>query len=80
MIVDNKELVIRGRFIKKVQLKSEWDVDIKEPEAFIKQIKNSKIKADIFTFMQRLPESRPKYNYQMIWDSRAAIPITTYDH
>lgn len=80
MIVDNKEIIITGRFIKKVQLKSEWDVDIKEPEAFIKQIKNSKIKADIFTFMQRLPESKPKYKYFMEWDSIAAIPITTYEY
>ena len=80
MMVDNKEIVIRGRFIKKAQLKAEWDEDIEDPETFIQKLKSSGVKADIFTFMQRLPESRPKYNYHMEWDSRAAIPISSYDN
>jgi len=80
MIVDNKEIVIIGKFIKTVQLKEEWDEDISNPEAFINRLKRDGVKADIFTFMQRLPESKPKYNYHMEWDSIAAIPITSYDN
>ena len=80
MMVDNKEIIIRGRFVKKAQLKAEWDEDIEDPETFIQKLKSSGVKADIFTFMQRLPESRPKYNYHMEWDSRAAIPISSYDN
>lgn len=79
MVVDGKEIKITGNLIKIAELKEDWDEDIEDPEAFIKSIKNSGVKADIFSFMQRLPESRPKYNYSMKWDSRAAIPITTYD-
>jgi len=29
--------------------------------------------------MQRLPDSKPKYNYYMEWDSIAAIPIKSYE-
>jgi len=80
MIVDDKEIKVTGKLVKIAELKEDWDEDIEDPEAFIKSLKSSGVKADIFTFIQRLPESRPKYNYQMEWDSIAAIPITTYEN
>jgi len=80
MIVDDKEIKVTGKLVKIAELKEDWDEDIEDPEAFIKGLKSSGVKADIFTFIQRLPESRPKYNYQMEWDSIAAIPITTYEN
>ena len=80
MFVDGKELVIKGRFVKIAELKEGWDEDIDDPEKFLGLLKRSKIKADIFTFMQRLPESKPKFKYHKEWDSIAAIPITTYDN
>lgn len=80
MVVNDKEIKVSGRIIKIAELKEEWDVDIENPETFIRDLKRNGIKADIFTFMQRLPESKPRFNYYMEWDSIAAIPITTYDH
>lgn len=80
MIVDGKEVKVTGKFVKIAQLKEDWDKDIEDPEAFIKSLKSSGVNADIFTFIQRLPESRPKYQYNMEWDSIAAIPITTYEN
>ena len=80
MMVDNKEVFIKGRLIKTAKLKEEWDEDIENPEAFLKSLKSSGVKGDIFTFIQKLPESRPKYNYYMEWDSIAAIPIVSHDY
>jgi len=80
MIVDNKEIIVKGRLIKTAEFKEDWDEDIENPEAFIKLLKSSGVKADIFTFMQRLPESKPRYKYYMEWDSLAAIPITSYEN
>jgi hypothetical protein len=80
VIVGNKEIRISGRIIKTAELKHEWDEDIDDPETFIKLLKSSGVKADIFTFIQRLPESKPKYGYYMEWDSIAAIPITSYEN
>jgi len=34
---------------------------------------------DLFTFMQRLPETSPKYDYPMESDNLAALRITTFD-
>lgn len=80
MIVDGKEIKVSGKLVKTAELKEEWDEDIADPEAFVKSLKESGLNANIFTFMQRLPESRPKYDYTMEWDSIAAIPVTTYDN
>ncbi len=80
MMVNNKNIAITGRSITTARLKEEWDEDIENPKSFIKKLKRSEIKADIFTFMQRLPESKPRYRFHMEWDSVAAIPITSYDN
>ncbi len=80
MIVDDREIIITGNYIKIGKIKEEWDEDIEDPKSFLEKIKDSGIKADIFTFMQRLPESKPKFSYYMEWDNVAALPITTYEN
>jgi len=42
-------------------------------------LQNSGTRIDLFTFMQRLPETTPKYNYPMEWDNFAVLPISTFD-
>jgi hypothetical protein len=51
---------------------------VRDPEAFISQLKASGLNADIFTFAQKLPDTAPKYSYHMEWDNLAVIPITTF--
>ncbi len=80
MILDDKEIKISAKFVRIAGFKEEWDEDIDDPQTFVAKLKNSGMKADLFTFMQQLPESRPKFRYYMEWDSIAAIPITTYDN
>jgi hypothetical protein len=65
---------------KVVSLEDEWYEDVKDPELVIQTLKNSDLKADIFTFWQRPPDLEPKYNYYMEWDSIAVLPIQSRDH
>jgi hypothetical protein len=80
MYINNDELVVSGHLVKIAKFRGEWDIDVDDPELAIKKIKNAGVKADIFTFIQRLPESKPKFDYCMEWDSCAAIPIVSYDY
>lgn len=80
ILVDNKEIIVRGKIIKTARIKDEWFGFVEEPEILIKKIKNSKIGVDIFTFRQRFPENKLKYNYHMEWENLAAIPISTYEN
>lgn len=80
ILVLNKEIVQTGKLVKIAKIKEEWDEDVENPESLIEKMKHIRPKIDIFTFMQRLPESKQKYDYYMEWDNVAAIPITTYDN
>lgn len=77
---DNYETTLTGKFIKIAHFKDEWYEDIGDPESFVKRLKENKVKADVFTFWQRLPDTTPKYSYYMEWDSIAALKISTFDH
>jgi hypothetical protein len=80
MIIEEKKIRIVGGFIKTVKLRDEWYGVIEDPESFIKALRQNRIKADIFTFWQKLPETEQKYNYYMEPNDLAAIPIESYDH
>lgn len=80
-ITINDNVVIAAGFLPRIaRLSEEWYKDIEEPETIIREIAKSGIKADIFTFWQRLPNIKPKYNYYMEWDNYAALPITNYSN
>ena len=51
-----------------------------DPEAVLEGLRNSGIRVDLFTFLQRLPETSPKYAYHMEWDNLAVLPVSTFDH
>ena len=79
--LDNVSLIIKGKIIKTILVKEEWDEEVINPEHMISTLKKSNIKADLFTFVQRLPASRPQYNYYyMEWESVAAIPIVSFEN
>lgn len=43
-------------------------------------LRKSGTRIDLFTFLQKLPDSKPKYDYPMEMDNLAAIPLTTFDN
>lgn len=71
-------LIIEGRFLKTVSVRDDWVIPIEDPEIAVSEIKKHKINADIFTFVQSLPDLQPKYPYYMEWDNIAAIRISTF--
>jgi len=79
-IISGKEIVVTGKFVTLGRIKEEWDVDVDNPALIIEQLKKSGLKVDLFTFIQRLPESKPMYSYPMEWDNVAALPITSYEN
>ena len=74
------DLEVSGKFLKTAKVAEEWYADVEDPEKIIKKIKDSKIKADIFTFWQRLPDTDPIYPYHMELDFIAALPVVSFDH
>ncbi len=78
--IEEKRIVKVGRFYKTAMPKDQWFEDIEDPESLIKKIKKSRMKADIFMFWQKLPETAPKFNYFHELFSLATLVVEDYDH
>jgi hypothetical protein len=51
-----------------------------DPAPLLDALRKCGTRIDVFTFLQRLPESSPKYAYPMEWDNLAVLPVSTFDH
>ena len=55
----------------------EREFSIDQP-SFVEALKQSGLKADIFTFAQKLPDIVPRHSFYFEWDNLAVIPITSF--
>jgi hypothetical protein len=78
-VVDGKELLVSGRFVKTVRVVGEAHMPLVDPVAIANQIRRSRLRADIFTFVQGVNDRTPKYAFQQQLVQIAVLPITTYD-
>ncbi len=77
MIVCDQDIRVQGRLLRMARLEGDKYKFLNDPERVVAGLKKS---VDIFTFMQKLPETSPKYNYPMEWDNLAVLEVTTFDH
>ena len=78
--IDKKDLVVTGKILRIAKIKEEWYEDVEDPALLIEYLKKTRLNADIFTFWQRLPDTKRKYNYYMEWDYIAALTIKDFNH
>jgi hypothetical protein len=82
MTINGKRIMIEGKALRVAKLdpwfQQEWFEDVENPEMLIDALQKSRDCPDILTFWQRLPDTEPRYPYQMERDSIAALPIKSY--
>jgi len=80
IVVRGHEIKIQGRLIRVVGLSADtfefWDDSI----AALTELRQLGVEADLVTFMQRLPDTDPKYDFPMEWDNLAVLPVSTFEH
>jgi len=79
--IEGRTVLARGGWLKLATIRDEDLAEgelVSDPDAFVSQLKSSDIKADLFTFAQKLPETAPKFPYHLEWDNLAIIPVSTY--
>jgi hypothetical protein len=77
--VHGADIRIEGRLIRIARLEREKYEALTDPESVLEGLRNSGMRIDLFTFIQALPETQPKYTYPMEWDNLAVLPVTTFD-
>ena len=76
--VGNRELVITGRFPRTCQIKDEWYYEIDDVLGVVAELRATRVRADLFTFMDRPPHVS-SYEFFKENDNVAAIELTTYE-
>lgn len=77
--VCDKEIRVRGRLLRTARLEGDKYVFLDDPAAVIGAMEKCGTRIDLFTFLQRLPETSPKFAYPMEWDNLAVLKVSTFD-
>lgn len=80
MDVCGHEVKIHGNVLRIAGLSADTYEFLEDPVAALDVLKTSGERIDLFTFMQKLPETSPNYSFPMEWDNLAVLPVSTFDH
>lgn len=78
--VCDREIRIEGRLLRVGRIDGEKYRFLNDAEPLVEALRKSGPRVDLFTFIQRVTETTPKYKYPMEWDNFAALQISTFDH
>lgn len=81
--IAGKSVIVKGKWLKIAMIHDEiWlENEVEDPELYVKSLlhcSSPELRADIFTFTQKLSERAPKYSYSLEWESWAAIRVTSF--
>jgi hypothetical protein len=79
LTLQGKGICVEGSWLRTARLADEWHEDVDAPASLLTELK-ARVKADLFTFWQRLPDTEPKHPYFREVDPIAVLPVTTYEH
>ena len=78
MLIDEKEIVITGRFPRIAKLADEYDW-VEDPVNFGQQIRRVCAEADAFSFLGKMTQRESPYHFIQSMESISVIPLTTYE-
>lgn len=79
--VSGNVLAVKGRIVRVCRLRDEYYQFVESPKEFIADLKHKgSARADIFTFIQEVPDREPKFQFDLRWDSAAVLSLSTYEH
>jgi hypothetical protein len=81
LLVGGAQVIASGRFPRMAFIHDEeWleQASLPDPVNVLEALKTGYLKADIFSFTERLPVSKPNYPYLYEMDNDAVIPINSY--
>jgi hypothetical protein len=75
-----KDVMIHGRLVRIARPDGDKYTFPEDPETFLAELRTCGRRVDVFTFLQKLPESAPRYPYPMEMDNLAVLRVTTFDN
>jgi hypothetical protein len=78
--LEARDVVVQGRLCRVAHVDGDGYKFLADLETAIAALRGSNTRADLFMFLQKLPETSPRYPYPFEWDNLAVLPISTFDH
>ena len=78
--IEGRTLAVERGLVTTLRLEDEWFDDVEDPARLVHALAHAPVKADLFTFWQRLPHTEPRHAYPMETECLAALPVTSYEH
>jgi hypothetical protein len=81
--VNGDTIIAKGKWLKIARVRAEEmrEKELENPEFYVAALRDDRartLKADIFSFTQKIPTTQPKYRYLMEMESVAAIPLASF--
>lgn len=70
---------IQGRFCSVAKIDGDGYKFLENPQVFLDELRFSKARIDLFTFIPRLSERETRYPYPIEWDNMAVLPVSTFE-
>jgi hypothetical protein len=80
MTACNQDIKVEGRVVRVARLELDKTEFLDDPVEMVDALRKLGIRIDLFTFLQQLRETAPKYAYPMEWDNLAVLPVSTFEH
>src|SRR5438309_3665231 len=78
--LEGRDVIVQGPLCRVAHVDGEGYKFLADPESAIAALRGSNTRADLFTFLQKLPKTSAQYAYPFEWDNLAVLPISTFDH
>ena len=75
-----RRIVVSGRALRIARIDGDTYRFFEDPEPILADLRKSHDRVDLFTFMQRLSEASPRYNYRVEQDNLAVLEVRSFDH
>ena len=80
LTICGRDINVRGRILRIATIEGDKYRFLDDPQSVVAGLRECGTRIDLFTFMQRVSETAPKYEYPVEWDNFAVLPITTFDN
>jgi hypothetical protein len=78
--VCDRDIRVEGHMLRLARPHGDGYRFLEDPAAVVDGLRRCGTRVDLFSFAQRLPETKPIYPYPIEWDNYAALPISTFDN
>src|SRR5438093_8822919 len=80
MKICGRDIKMQGRLIRVASPELDKYEPLNDPETIVDALHKSAVRFDLFTFMEIVPETAPRYPYHTEWGKLAVLPVSTFDY